>query len=61
MQYLDRFYDGSTGEVHEGYWLREVMAAEVHSREIVPLFQKLSSTKAGDFHGENLELMGAVD
>jgi hypothetical protein len=61
MEYLDRVYDGSTGEVHQGYWLCEVTAAEVHGSEIVPLFQKLYSTKADDFHGENAELLGAVD
>jgi len=61
MQYLDRVYDGSSGEVHEGYWLCEVTAAPVRGSEIVPLYQKLYSTKAQDFHGENAELLGAVD
>ena len=32
MEYLDRVYDGSTGEVHEGYWLCDVTAAEVKGR-----------------------------
>lgn len=41
MEYLDRVGDGSSGEVHQGYWLCEVTAAEVHGGEIVPLFQKL--------------------
>src|SRR5215472_969046 len=61
MQYLDRVYDGSTGEVHSGYWLCEVTAAEVRGSEIVPLYQKLYSTRAADFQGENAELLGAVD
>jgi hypothetical protein len=61
MEYLDRVYDGSSGEVHQGYWLCEVTAAEVHGSEIVPLYQKLYSTQAEDFHGENAELLGAVD
>jgi hypothetical protein len=61
MEFLDRVHDGSTGEVHEGYWLCEVTAAEVHGQEIVPLYQKLYSTKAPDFYGENAELLGAVD
>ena len=61
MQYLDRVYDGSRGEVHEGYWLCEVTAAGVGSSEIIPLFQKLYSTRAQDFYGENAELLGAVD
>jgi len=61
MEFLDRVYDGSEGEVHQGYWLCEVTAAEVHGSEIVPLYQKLYSTRAEDYHGENAELIGAVD
>jgi len=61
MEYLDRVYDGSTGEVHEGYWLCDVTAAEVKGSEIVPLYQKLYSTEAPDFRGENAELLAAVD
>jgi hypothetical protein len=37
MEYLDRVYDGSRGEVHQGYWLCEVTAAEVQGSEMVPL------------------------
>jgi hypothetical protein len=33
----------------------------VRGSEIVPLYQKLYSTLAEDFHGENAELLGAVD
>ena len=61
MQFLDRVYDGSSGEVHQGYWLCEVTAAEVGGSEMVPLYQKLYSTRADDFYGENAELWGAVD
>jgi hypothetical protein len=61
MEYLDEVYDGSSGEVHQGYWLCQVTAAEVHGGEIVPLYQKLYSTEAPDFQGENAELLGAVD
>ena len=61
MEYLDRVYDGSTGEVHEGYWLCDVTAAEVQGSEIVPLYQKLYSAEAPDFRGENAELLAAVD
>ena len=61
MEYLDKVYDGSSGEVHQGYWLCQVTAAEVHGGEIVPLYQKLYSTEAPDFQGENAELLGAVD
>jgi len=61
MEYLDQVWDGSTGEVHAGYWLCEVTAVEVRSSEIVPLYQKLYSSEAPDYGGENLELLAAVD
>jgi hypothetical protein len=61
MEYLDEVYDGSSGEVHQGYWLCEVTAAQVHSHEIVPLYQKLYSPEAPEFQGENAELLGAVE
>lgn len=61
MEYLDQVYDGSTGEIHPGYWLCEVTAVEVRSNEIVPVYQKFYSTEAPEFRGENLELLAAVD
>ncbi len=61
MEYLDQVRDGSSGEVHQGYWLCEVTAAEVQGREMVPLYQKLYSTRADDFAGANAELLAAVD
>ena len=41
MEYLATVRDGSTGELHQGYWLCDVTAAEVNGSEIVPLYQKL--------------------
>jgi hypothetical protein len=61
MEYLDRVYDGSTGEVHEGYTLCDVTAAEVKASEIVPLYQRLYSTRAPEFRGENHEILAVVD
>ena len=52
MEYLDRVWDGSTGEVHAGYWLCEVTGVEVRSSEIVPLYQKLYSSEAPDYGSE---------
>jgi hypothetical protein len=61
MEYLAKVRDGSTGELHDGYWLCEITAAEVKSSEIVPLYQKLYSAEAKDFQSENAELLAAVD
>ncbi len=54
-------WDGSSGETHPGYWLVDVTGAEVHGCEIVPVCQKLFSTKAKDFIGENAEGLAGVD
>jgi hypothetical protein len=61
MEYLAPVHDGSTGEVHAGYWLCDVTGAEVNGSEIVPLYQKLYSVEAKDFTSENAEVLAAVD
>ena len=61
MEYLDQVWDGSEGEVHAGYWLCSVTAAEVQGSEITPLYQTLFSARAQDFISENAEILAAVD
>jgi len=61
MEYLATVRDGSSGELHQGYWLCDVTAAEVNGSEIVPLYQKLYSAEAKDFRSENDEVLAAVD
>ncbi len=61
MEYLATVRDGSTGELHPGYWLCDVTAAEVNGSEIVPLYQKLFSVEAQDFRSENAEILAAID
>ena len=61
MEYLAKVRDGSTGELHAGYWLCDITAAEVKSSEIVPLYQKLYSAEAKGFRSENAEMLAAVD
>ena len=61
MEYLTTVHDGSTGELHVGYWLCAITGAEVNGSEILPLYQQLYSTEAGDFQGENAELLSAID
>jgi hypothetical protein len=61
MEHLATVRDGSTGELHAGYWLCDVTAAEVNGSEIVPLYQKLFSAEAKDFTSENAEVLSAVD
>jgi hypothetical protein len=61
MEHLAVVRDGSTGELHQGYWLCDVTAAEVNGSEIVPLYQKLYSVEAQDYTSENAEILAAVD
>jgi hypothetical protein len=61
MEHLATVRDGSTGELHQGYWLCDVTAAEVNGSEIVPLYQRLFSVEAQDFTSENAEVLAAVD
>ena len=61
MEYLAQVRDGSTGELHVGYWLCDITGAEVKSSEIVPLYQKLYSAEAENFQSENAEILAAVD
>ncbi len=61
MENLATVRDGSTGELHQGYWLCDVTGAEVNGSEIVPLYQKLYSAEAKDFTSENAEVLAAVD
>ncbi len=61
MEHLATVRDGSTGELHLGYWLCDVTGAEINGSEIVPLYQKLFSVEAKDFTSENAEVLAAVD
>jgi hypothetical protein len=61
MENLATVRDGSTGELHQGYWLCDVTGAEINGSEIVPLYQKLFSVEAKDFCSENAEILAAVD
>ena len=61
MEYLAPVHDGSTGEVHAGYWLCDITGAEVNGSEIVPVYQKLYSAEAQEFLSENAEVLAGVD
>lgn len=61
MEHLAPVHDGSTGEVHPGYWLCDITGAEVNGSAIVPLYQKLYSVKAQEFTSENAEVLAGVD
>jgi Transposase DDE domain len=61
MEYLATVHDGSTGEMHLGYWLCDITGAEINGSEIVPLYQKMYSAEAQEFLSENAEVLAGVD
>ncbi len=60
MEHLARVRDGSTGQLARGYWLCEVVAAEVCGDRIVPLYGELYSHMAEGFESENAHLWRAI-
>ena len=62
MEYLATVRDGSEdGEYVDGYWTNQVIAAEVGSNEITPLYHALYSQASPDFVSENEEIIKAMD
>jgi hypothetical protein len=61
MEYLATVHDGSTGEMHPGYWLCDITGAEINGSEIVPLDQKMYSAEAKEFVSENAEVLAGID
>lgn len=61
MENLAEVMDGSEKKIGNGYWMCEVVGAEVGSSEITPLAQTLWSQKASDFVSENHQVLEVVD
>ena len=62
MEYLAQVRDGSEGgEIVDGYWTNQVVAAEIGSNEITPLHMSLYSQNSPDFISENEEILSAID
>lgn len=55
MENLAKVWNGSKKEIGNGYWICEVIAAEVDGEELIPLYSNLYSQIAEDFEGENTE------
>jgi len=60
MEHLATVRDGSTGELAQGYWLCEVIAAHPYGDRIVPLYGELYSCAAEHFESENAVLLRAI-
>jgi hypothetical protein len=63
MEYLARVRDGSSekGELVNGYWTINVIATQLNSQHITPVYHGLYSQNAPDFESENDEILDAID
>lgn len=62
MEHMARVHDGSEqGELVNGYWTNQVIASEVGSNEITPLYYSLYSQASPDFTSENDQVLEAMD
>jgi len=60
MEYLAKVRDGSTKEIRNGYWLCQAIATTSGTNEIIPLSNRLYSSKAPDFDSENNIILNMV-
>ena len=62
MEYLARVRDGSTGERRsKGYWLMDILGADVEGEDLIPLYGELYSQEAVGFKSENRQILNAMD
>lgn len=61
MEHLARVRDGSEGELSDGYWLCDVLAADVGGDRLVPMYGELYSQLAPDFESENTQILKAIE
>ena len=61
MELLGKVYDGSEQEVGDGYHLCKIVAADIESTRIIPLYCEAYSYESEEVRSENSELLKAVD
>jgi len=61
MEYMTGVHDGSDHKIGDGYWLMQVVGAEIDEIKITPLYGKLYSQDAPDYESENKEILAGVD
>lgn len=61
MELLGKIYDGSEKEVGEGYHLCKIVAADIETTRVIPLYCEAYSYEAEDVKSENGELLKAIE
>jgi hypothetical protein len=61
MELLGKVYDGSEKEVGEGYSLCKVVASDIESKKVIPLYCEAYSHLAEEVKSENTQILKAID
>jgi hypothetical protein len=61
MEHMDGIWDGSRHKEAKGYWICEIVGAEVNGNEVTPLYSKAYSQSATGFVSENFQILDAVN
>lgn len=61
MEFLGKVYDGSENEVGEGYPVCKVVATDIESKKVIPLYCEAYSHKAEDIKSENTQIIKAIE
>jgi hypothetical protein len=61
LEYMARVRDGSEKKLSDGYWLCDVLGADVGGDCLVPLYGELYSQRSPDFESENTQILKAID
>lgn len=61
MEFLGKVYDGSEKEIGEGYPLCKVVAADIESKQVIPLYCEAYSHLAEEVKSENDQIFKALD
>jgi hypothetical protein len=61
MEHQAGVRDGSEGELGTGYWLMEIIGADVEGTQIVPMYGELYSQNAPGHQSENTQILKGIE
>jgi len=61
MEFLSRVRDGSEKEIGEGYPLCKAVAADIESKQVIPLYCEAYSFLSGEVKSENAQILKMID
>jgi hypothetical protein len=60
LEHLGQVWDGSAKAKGWGYWMLNILGAEVGSAQVLPLYGRMYSHRAPEFESENIDLREAI-